>query len=838
MNIDKYSKLHKIYNREEYRPHAETIEYTGKAFRKMVNLTDAEIEEWREKDIPAPLYKIAPCEVERKIKIHKNLKGNFSNSSIEKFSMEYAATRTAADGGEVYESANEILGRVAVGLSLSEQHAQRLYDWMYNRYVCPATPNMYSAGKPDGDKTEFPISCYLLSVKDSMSEIRNVLWNGSFAFTQKSGGIGASLAHLREIGSGIKGNYKKVSKSTERTSSGIIPWAITLVRGVTSILQGGRRRGAVAPYLNFDHPEIMEFIALRTNSGDVHNRRFLNSGHHGVVIKDKHYKALLKGENIDLVSPKHGKNEVVSSIPAIELFSALLRARFNHGEPYILNIDNVNRQRPLEYKILGMDVETSNLCTEIVETTTFSDWQDMRRVAVCCLGSLIVENFEEMKRVKHGETDKTIYANGVQEDIISDGLDGLDLIVADFLAAVDVSLDIFIGEAEKDTTHDVFKWAAYSAKMERSIGIGVMGLHSYFQKHGVKYGKGGLAPALNVSMFSGIDASMKKMNLRFARLFGACPDSQEVYRRVYQGEVENVKTYELKRWTHQTAIAPTATISIAMDTSPSIDPYFNNFFKHKTGRNNFVFRNKYLVNHCRKIAFAKAFGEFIDNGVHETYVEIRKILSAYGKESIKEFHESCIELSANFRSMDSENCVCNSNNANAMIFSIMLELLERFKVLREKYYRYEDHMWEKIKSNHGLITGLDDYFDKHTQDIFRASIEIDQLDLIDMSADRQKYIDQAQSLNFYYPNGVSADIAARDVLYAYKRGIKSVYYNRTISNMRPGGTDEHINPEKINSLIEAVAKAEEENINASIEDRKNILKQMDNDDKTCSACEA
>ena len=836
MNIDKYSKLHKIYNREEYRPHAETIEYTGKAFRKMVNLTDAEIEEWREKDIPAPLYKIAPCEVERKIKIHKNLKGNFSNASIEKFAMEYAATRIALDGSETYEPPNEIFGRVAIGLSLSEEHAQRLYDWMYNRFVCPATPNMYSAGKPDGDKTEFPISCYLLSVKDTMDEIRNVLWNGSFAFTQKSGGIGAYLGHLREMGSGIKGTYKKANKSNERTSSGIIPWAITLVRGVTSILQGGRRRGAVATYLPFDHVEIDEFIALRTNSGDVHNRRFLNSGHHGVVIKDKHYKALLSGANIDLVSPKHGKNEIISSVPAIELFSKLLRARFNHGEPYILNIDNVNRQRPLEYKILDMEVETSNLCTEIVETTTFSDWQNMRRVAVCCLGSLIVENFEEMKKVRQKGVDKTIYANGIQEDLISEGLYGLDLIVADFLAAVDVSLDVFIEEAQKDTTHDVFKWAAYSAKMERSIGIGVMGLHSYFQKHGVKFGKG-IGAALNVGMFSSIDASMKKMNTRFAKMFGSCPDSQEVYRRVYQGEVENVKTYELKRWTHQTSIAPTATISIAMDTSPSIDPYFNNFFKHKTGRNNFVFRNKYLVNLCRKIAFVKAFAGFIETATNETYVEIEeKYLYMYG--SVNKFHKSCKELNTEFLSMESEKCLFASNKENVKTFSIMLELLERFKDLREEYYRHEDFMWEKIKSNHGLITGLDEYFNKNIQDIFRASIEIDQLDLIDMCADRQKFIDQAQSFNFYYSNGVSTDIAARDILYAYKRGIKSVYYNRTISNMRPGGTDEHINPEKINSLIEAVAKAEEENINASIEDRKNILKQMDNDDKTCSACEA
>jgi len=425
-----------------------------------------------------------------------------------------------------------LFARVAAYYSDDAAHAQRLYDYISNLWFMPATPILSNGGTKRG----LPISCFLNETEDSLKGIVD-LWNENVWLAARGGGIGSYWGNLRAIGETVRGNGK---------TSGVVPFIRVQDSLTLAISQGSLRRGSSAVYLPVWHPEIEEFIDLRRPTGGDPNRKALNI-HHGVVISDEFMHAVEKDDIWNLRSPKD--NSVVSIIKARDLWIKLLIARLETGEPYMLFSGNVNKNVPESYKRLGLKVKTSNLCSEITLATGF-DHLGRDRTAVCCLSSLNLENYDEWK-------DHPLF--------IEDTMRMLDNVLQDFI----------------DTAPPAMEKAAYSASRERSIGLGVMGFHSFLQSKGIPM-ESVMAKVWNKKMFEHIRSQADRASVVLGEERGACPDAQEA------GLME--------RFTHKLAIAPTASISIiAGNSSPGVEPYAANSFTQKTLTGSFVVRNKNLV---------------------------------------------------------------------------------------------------------------------------------------------------------------------------------------------------------------------------------------------------
>jgi len=222
-----------------------------------------------------------------------------------------------------------------------------------------ATPILSNGGTNRG----LPISCFLNEIGDTRGSIAAVNTE-NMELAAKGGGIGSFWGNLRSIG-------EKVGNVGE--SSGIIPFMKITDSQTLAISQGNLRRGSAAAYLQISHPEIEEFIEVRRPHGGDNNRKCLNI-HHGVVIDDKFMEAVEEGLDYDLISPKDGS--VIKTLSARELWARILTARIETGEPYILNIDTVNRSIPEHHKLAGRYVKTSNLCVASDTQITISLSED------------------------------------------------------------------------------------------------------------------------------------------------------------------------------------------------------------------------------------------------------------------------------------------------------------------------------------------------------------------------------------------------------------------------------------------------------------------------------
>ena len=429
------------------------------------------------------------------------------------------------------ESYQDLFARVASVYADDNLHAQRIYNYISNLWFMPATPILSNGGNERG----LPISCFLNEAGDSLNSILD-LWSENVWLAAKGGGIGSYWGNLRSIGEKIG----RVGKT-----SGIIPFIKVMDSLTMAISQGSLRRGSAACYLPIDHPEIEEFIEMRRPTGGDPNRKALNL-HHGVLVSDAFMRAVETNSEWALKSPKDGI--VQSTLSARNLWIRLLTARVETGEPYIIFVDTVNRQIPQHHKLAGLNVKTSNLCSEITLPTGI-DKDGNDRTAVCCLSSLNLETYEEWKD---------------QPNFIEDVMRFLDNVLTDFI----------------NRAPDSFKDAKYSAMRERSVGLGVMGLHSFLQKNSIPL-ESVMSKVWNSKIFKHIQTHVDKSSKKLADERGACPDAEE---------------YGFKeRFSNKTAIAPTASISIICGgSSPGVEPVAANSYTHKTLSGSYNVRNKYL----------------------------------------------------------------------------------------------------------------------------------------------------------------------------------------------------------------------------------------------------
>ncbi|GBQ39133.1 ribonucleotide-diphosphate reductase subunit alpha [Komagataeibacter europaeus LMG 18890] len=534
------------------------------------------------------------------------------------------------------ESYQDLFGRVASYYGANPAHAQRLYDYISRHWFMPATPVLSNGGTTRG----LPISCFLNEANDSLRGIVD-LWNENVWLASKGGGIGSYWGNLRSIGENVGRNGK---------TSGVIPFIRVMDSLTLAISQGSLRRGSAAVYLPVWHPEIEEFIELRRPTGGDPNRKALNL-HHGVLVSDAFMRAVADDDEWALLSPKD--NTVIRKISARSLWIRILTARMEQGEPYIIFSDHVNNARPEHHKLAGLEVKTSNLCAEITLPTGM-DQHGRERTAVCCLSSLNLETWDEWKD---------------NPQFIEDVMLFLDNVLQDFI----------------DRAPDDMERARYAAMRERSVGLGVMGFHSFLQARNVPF-ESVVAKSWNRRIFKYIRTQADAASRKLAEERGPCPDAADY------GVME--------RFSNKMAIAPTASISIiAGNASPGIEPIAANVFLQKTLSGSFTVRNRHLD----------------------------RLLTEKGQ---------------------------NTNE-----------------------------VWSSITLNKGSVQHLD-FLTQQEKDVFKTAFELDQRWVIEHAADRAPFICQAQSINIFLP----ANVHKRDLhqihYMAWKRGVKSLYYCRSLSIQR------------------------------------------------------
>ncbi|MDQ2861401.1 MAG: ribonucleoside-diphosphate reductase subunit alpha [Pseudomonadota bacterium] len=428
------------------------------------------------------------------------------------------------------ESYQDMFARVATAFADDADHAQRLYDYISRLWFMPATPVLSNGGASRG----LPISCFLNAVGDSLESIVGT-WNQNVWLAANGGGIGTYWGAVRSIGETVKGSGQ---------TSGIIPFIRVMDSLTLAISQGSLRRGSAAVYVDIHHPEIEEFLEIRKPSGDF-NRKSLNL-HHGVSITDEFMEAVRDGAKFALRSPK--SQDVVREVDARALWQKVLELRLQTGEPYLIFSDTVNRAMPRHQRELGLKVRQSNLCSEIM-LHSGPDHLGEERTAVCCLSSVNAEMFLEWRD---------------HPTFIEDVMRFLDNVLQDFIDRAPAEMGA----------------AAYAAMRERSVGLGLMGFHSFLQSQNVPF-ESALAKSWNMRLFKHLRRGCDAASEVLAAERGACPDAAE------RGVME--------RFSHKLAIAPTASISIICGgTSAGIEPIPANIYTHKTLSGSFAVRNPYL----------------------------------------------------------------------------------------------------------------------------------------------------------------------------------------------------------------------------------------------------
>lgn len=430
-------------------------------------------------------------------------------------------------------------------------------------------------------------------------------------------------------------------RSPDEKSTGALAHLKGYDADALSYKQTEAKRGSIAAYMDIDHPEILSFLSMRNPVGGDFNKKCMNL-HNAVNIPDSFMEAVITGKNYELIDPKHGSTG--KFLNAASVFEEIMEMRYETGEPYIMFKDNVNRQIPKWITHPLYNVTQSNLCSEIVLRTS------AKRTAVCCLSSANLEKYDEWKDTN---------------------------MIADLIRLLDNILEYFIRLAPKQLSR-----AVYSAVKERAVGLGTLGWHSYLQSKMIPFESGGFNSAIQHTHIIYKDMYNKGVaeSQRLAKLRGEPEDC-------VGGGMRN---------SHLFAIAPNATSSKRVGTSPSIEPWAANAFNAQGRAGSFLIKNKYL----------------------------ERLLEEKGKNT--------------------------------------------------------KEVWKSIITNKGSVQHLD-FLSEHEKKVFKTFQEIDQIHIIEQTAERQAYICQSQSLNLKGSKTITRQEMVDLHVYAWLKGIKTMYYFRAES---------------------------------------------------------
>ena len=587
--------------------------------------------------------------------------------------------------------------RVSMGLFIrdeinKEQKVSDLYNLYKSRRFCSSTPTLFNAGTLHSQLS----SCYLYKVDDTIESImhRGIADN---AFLSKwAGGLGGSWTAVRGTGGFIKG--------TNGESQGVIPFLKLHNDQLVAVNQGGKRRGSGCAYLETWHNDILDFLELRKNTGD--DRRRTHDMNTANWIPDLFMKrmesrgnwTLFRSNEVSDLHDLYGKafedryseyeaqaerGEIFGeTIPAIDLWKSMLRMIFETGHPWITYKDPCNIRSPQDHT--GV-IHSSNLCTEITLNTSADE------TAVCNLGSVVLDS--------HLDKDGNLDHEKLRETIR----------IA--VRALDNVIDINFYPTDSAKTANT---------RHRPIGLGIMGLQNALYQKNIAFASQA-AVEFNDEFMEAIAYYAYEASSDLAEEFGTYSsykgskwdrgimpqDSIDLLEQERGIEI-NVPRAGKMDWkplreriakqgmrnSNVLAIAPTATISNIMGTTPCIEPTYKNLFVKSNLSGDFIVLNSSLV----------------------------KDLKAEGL--------------------------------------------------------WNQEMADQLKYFDGELDSVENISD-HLREKYKTAFTIDYQYFIDAASRRQKWIDQAQSVNLFLPE---PDIKVLSHMYrdAWHKGLKTTYYLRTL----------------------------------------------------------
>ena len=631
--------------------------------------------------------------------------------------------------------------RVAMGLFLREEKNRedwviRLHALYKSRRFCSSTPTLFNAGTLHSQLS----SCYLYQVNDTIESImiRGIAEN---AFLSKwAGGLGGSWTSVRGTGSYIKG--------TNGESQGIIPFLKLHNDQLVAVNQGGKRRGSGCAYLETWHNDIEDFLELRKNTGD--DRRRTHDMNTANWIPDLFMKRLknrqnwtlfLSNETPDLhetfgadfekryaaYEERAKKGEIFGKeIPALELWKKMLGMIFETGHPWITFKDPCNVRSPQDH--VGV-IHSSNLCTEITLNTSAEE------TAVCNLGSVVLDS--------HLKADGSI-DHAMLRETVTVAVRALDNVI--------------------DINFYPTKAAEVSNLRHRPVGMGVMGLQDCLYRRDISFASDA-AVEFNDEIMEAVayyaydtSADLAAERGTYSTYKGSkwdrglLPQDTVDLLEQERGEPIEVKRGGRMDWapvrakiaksgmrnSNVLAIAPTATISNIVGSSPCIEPAYKNLFVKSNLSGEFTELNGYLVRDLKKLGL------------------------------------------------------------------------------------WNQEMMQQVKYFDGELQDIPE-IPQAIKDKYLTAFTIENKWLIDAAARRQKWIDQAQSLNLFLPTP-DLKMLSHMYQYAWRTGLKTTYYLRTLG----ASNIEKATVEKAPKAEKKEYTAEEKNA-CSIEAMRN--------GGTCEACQ-
>lgn len=571
-----------------------------------------------------------------------------------------------------------------------EDLAMNIADEIIHQRYQPATPSFLNAGRKE--RGEF-VSCFLIQSTDNMNTIGRTI-NSALQLSRIGGGVGINLSNLRAAGDPIK--------HIEGAASGVVPVMKLLEDSFSYSNQLGQRQGAGVVYLSVFHPDIISFLGAKKENADEKIR--LKTLSLGVTVPDKFYELTKANAVMNLFSPydverEYGKpfsyvditkeyDNMVKNphikktqIRARELETEISKLQQESGYPYIVNIDTANRANPIDGKIV-----MSNLCSEIMQVQTPSTvnneqkYTQLGRDVSCNLGSTNINNM--MKSKNFGKSVETM------------------------VRALTYVTD--------HSNIDVVPSVQNGNNLSHSIGLGAMGLHSFFASHHIYYGS---------------------------------PESIEF---------TSVYFMLLNYW------SLVASNQIAKERNKT----FYHFDKSKYADGSYF--DKYL-----KKSFAPK-----SEVVQELFNDI-KIPSQQDWEALKEsvmkyglYHQNRMAVAPN-------GSISYINDTTASLHPII--------------NRIEERQESKI----GKIYYPAPYLSNDTMPYYTSAYDMDMRKVIDIYAAAQQHVDQGMAMTLFlkstipeglyeWKKGRTNKMTTRDLNilrnYAYKKGIKSIYYVRTFTD--------------------------------------------------------
>jgi ribonucleoside-diphosphate reductase alpha chain len=450
------------------------------------------------------------------------------------------------EGDRMQETPEEMCWRVAGAIAQGEERwgkspavvheiAGAFYEMMVDSKFLPNSPTLMNAGK--GNQLQYS-ACYVLPVGDSMEEIFDAV--KSAAIIHKSGGgTGFAFSRLRQ--------KDAVVSSTGGKASGPVSFLRVFNGATEAVKQGGTRRGANMGILRIDHPDVLEFIECKLDGGIVNFNI-------SVAATDRFMDAIAKGEEYELTAPHNG--EVVSRLPARDVFDRIVRAAWQTGDPGMVFLDRINASPANPTPEIGL-VEATNPCGE----------QPLLPNEACNLGSINVAQFARRQ---------------------ADGEWAVDWTELERVVRLSVRFLDDVIEVNPYPLPEIDE----TVKANRRIGLGVMGWADLLFRMGISYDS---QPALDLGdrLMAFINEKAHDQSAKLAEERGPFPNWP---RSIY-------KHGRPLRNSTVTTIAPTGTISMIAGCSSGVEPAFAVAFTHKVGDRVLPFTNPIFAEVARERGF-------------------------------------------------------------------------------------------------------------------------------------------------------------------------------------------------------------------------------------------